>query len=73
MTAATSGNERFSSEDVYAYARGYHVGREDGTVDDDMLSECPDRYRFMFRRGYDAGVADYAEEEMAKWKRSRKI
>ena len=44
-----------------AYALGYYEGRAIGT-DSNVFEE--DDLRLMYRRGYDAGVADYCRYDM---------
>lgn len=52
-----------TKNEMLAFARGYNLGRNVG-------EGCPDDYlehpflRSYFRRGYDAGVFDYVEEEV---------
>ena len=44
-----------------AYALGYYEGREIGTESNPFDG---DDLRLMYRRGYDAGVADYCRYDM---------
>lgn len=46
-----------SELELKAYALGYYHGRSEGVEKDPYVS---DELRHLYRRGYDAGVADYA-------------
>lgn len=52
-------NEKFNWEHMEAYAHGYWDGRNVGTPDD--LEDEGDVYRYVYRKGYDHGVADFIE------------
>lgn len=46
-----------SELELKAYALGYYHGRSEGVEKDPFVA---DELRHLYRRGYDAGVADYA-------------
>jgi hypothetical protein len=50
-------------QELYAYALGYFHGRADGESRDCFADEA-DNLRHLYRRGYDAGVSDYCNEEI---------
>jgi ribosome modulation factor len=46
-------------DEMYAYARGYYDGRENG------VENCPfeaENLRLHYKQGYEAGVHDYCRE-----------
>ena len=45
-----------------AYAAGYYAGRFAGVISDTAYTE-QSLLRHLYRRGYDAGVADHIDEE----------
>lgn len=50
-------------QELYAYALGYYHGRLKGECLDCFADEA-DILRSLYRRGYDAGVSDYCNEEL---------
>ena len=53
-----TGEMRFNPDHLRAYAAGYWDGRHEG------VDTCPfqdDTTRHLYRQGYEAGVADFAE------------
>jgi len=47
-----------NEDKLKAYALGYYHGKAEG------LEDCPyeGELRHLYKRGYDAGIADYCEE-----------
>jgi len=45
--------------ELKAYALGYHDGRTEGVESNPYKADKEDMLRHMYRRGYDAGIADF--------------
>lgn len=54
---------RFNYAHLRAYAIGYYDGRAHGEAKNPYIHELPD-LRHLYRRGCDAGLADYCEIEL---------
>jgi hypothetical protein len=52
-----------NEQELYAYGLGYYHGRHHGESLDCFANEA-DILRSLYRRGYDAGVADYCGEDL---------
>jgi hypothetical protein len=54
-------NEFFT--DAFPYALGYWQGRACGTFENGTYESMSEKHQYLYRCGYDAGVADYSEVE----------
>lgn len=54
-----------NEKELYAYALGYFHGRAHGQ-DRDCFANEADILRALYRKGYDAGVADYCGEDLGE-------
>ena len=58
-TLADVTNEFLS--DAFPYALGYWQGRACGHFENGTYENMTDTHRYLYKIGYDAGVADYVE------------
>lgn len=54
----------FTRREAYWYARGYYDGRTEGTFSE-FIDAWPDEVQLAYKQGYDTGVADYCEFDIA--------